>query len=71
MFKIEMLKAAWGDCLWIEYGDRRKPFRILIDGSITSTYESVKRRILELPEGKRYIDLFVITHMTKTISPAL
>jgi beta-lactamase superfamily II metal-dependent hydrolase len=63
MFKIEMLKAAWGDCLWIEYGDRTKPYRILIDGGITSTYESVKRRVLDLPEGKRYIDLFVITHI--------
>jgi beta-lactamase superfamily II metal-dependent hydrolase len=58
-----MLKAAWGDCLWIEYGDSSKPYRILIDGGITSTYESVKRRVLELPEGKRYIDLFVITHI--------
>lgn len=63
MFKIEMLKAAWGDCLWIEYGDRTKPFRILIDGGITSTYELVKRRVLELPEGNRHIDLFVITHI--------
>jgi beta-lactamase superfamily II metal-dependent hydrolase len=63
MFKIEMLKAAWGDCLWIEYGNSTKPFRILIDGGITSTYESVKRRVLELPEGKRHIDLFVITHI--------
>jgi hypothetical protein len=63
MFKIEMLKAAWGDCLWIEYGDRTKPFRILIDGGITSTYELIKRRVLELPEGKRYIDLFVVTHI--------
>jgi beta-lactamase superfamily II metal-dependent hydrolase len=63
MFKIEMLKAAWGDCLWIEYGDRTKPFRMLIDGGITSTYKSVKRRVLELPEGKRHIDLFVITHI--------
>jgi hypothetical protein len=63
MFKIEMLKAAWGDCLWIEYGDRTNPFRILIDGGITSTYESVKRRVLDLPDGKRHIDLFVITHI--------
>lgn len=63
MFKIEMLKAAWGDCLWIEYGDRAQPFRILIDGGITATYQSVKRRVLDLPEGKRHIDLFVITHI--------
>ena len=61
-----MLKAAWGDCLWIEYGTRNKQYRILIDGGITSTYQSVKRRVLKLPEdkeGKRYIDLFVITHI--------
>ncbi|HKV33545.1 MAG TPA: hypothetical protein VJP89_04475 [Pyrinomonadaceae bacterium] len=63
MFKIEMLKAAWGDCLWIEYGDRAKPFRILIDGGITATYKSVEKRVLALPEDKRYIDLFVITHI--------
>ena len=63
MFKIEMLKAAWGDCLWIEYGDRTRPFRILIDGGITATYKSVARRVLELPEDQRYIDLFVITHI--------
>lgn len=63
MFKIEMLKAAWGDCLWIEYGDRAKPFRILIDGGITATYKSIKKRVLELPEDKRHIDLFVITHI--------
>lgn len=63
MFKIEMLKAAWGDCLWIEYGDRTQPFRILIDGGITATYQSVKRRVLEIPEGKRRLDLFVITHI--------
>ena len=63
MFKIEMLKAAWGDCLWIEYGDRTKPFRILIDGGITATYKSVEKRVLALPEDKRYIDLFVITHI--------
>src|SRR6185369_10961481 len=63
MFKIEMLKAAWGDCLWIEYGDRTRPFRIMIDGGITATYKSVKRRVLELPKDKRYIDLFVITHI--------
>jgi hypothetical protein len=63
MFKIEMLKAAWGDCLWIEYGDGTETFRILIDGGITSTYKLVKNRVLRLPDGKRFIDLFVITHI--------
>ncbi len=63
MFKIEMLQAAWGDCLWIEYGNRDKPKRILIDGGITATYKLLKKRILKLPAEERHFELFVITHV--------
>ena len=63
MFKIEMLQAGWGDCIWIEYGDKGNPKRILIDGGITSTYKSLKKRILDLPEDKRHFELFIITHI--------
>lgn len=63
MFKIEMLQAGWGDCLWIEYGDANNPKRILIDGGITSTYKLIKKRILALPEKRRHFELFVITHI--------
>ena len=51
MFTIEMLPAAYGDCLWIEYGDRRSPRRILIDGGISGTYDAiVERRTPGRPE---------------------
>ena len=30
MLRIEMLPAAHGDCLWIEYGSGRQVHRILI-----------------------------------------
>lgn len=63
MFKIEMLQAGWGDCLWIEYGDSNNPKRILIDGGLTFTYDLIKQRILALPEDNRHFDLFVITHI--------
>lgn len=63
MFKVEMLQAEWGDCLWIEYGNSSNPKRILIDGGITSTYKLIKQRILALPEDRRHFDLFVITHI--------
>ncbi len=63
MFRIDMLKAGWGDCLWIEYGDRNAPKRILIDGGITSTYKLLEERILTLPEEDRHFELFVITHV--------
>ncbi len=42
MYTVEMLPAAQGDCLWVEYGpDGKIPARILIDGgtgSILSIY---------------------------------
>ena len=33
MFRLEVLPARYGDCLWIEYGDAAAPRRILIDGA--------------------------------------
>lgn len=63
MLSIEMLKAGWGDCLWIEYGDESRTYKILIDGGITSTYRRLADRILKLPEEERHFELFIITHI--------
>ena len=49
MFRIEMLPAAHGDCLWIEYGTGREVHRILIDGGPAHTYPTLRERILHLP----------------------
>ncbi len=61
LFDIEMLPAENGDCLWIEYGDPKKPRRILIDCGAEST-----ARVL----GSRFdgsspwsFELFVLTHI--------
>jgi len=63
MFRIEMLPAAHGDCLWIEYGRGDKIHRILIDGGPAHTYPALRERILHLPAGERHFDLLVITHI--------
>ena len=63
MFRIEMLPASDGDCLWIEYGPRRRPRRILIDGGRSGTYKALKRKFIAIPEGKRHVDLFILTHV--------
>jgi beta-lactamase superfamily II metal-dependent hydrolase len=64
MFRIELLPAAHGDAIWIEYGDAKHPRRIVIDGGPAPTYEAALRhRLLQLPEGSRHIDLFVVTHI--------
>jgi hypothetical protein len=63
MYSIEMLPAAHGDCLWIEYGRGNEVHRILIDGGPAHTYPALRDRILRLPAGERRFDLFVITHI--------
>lgn len=64
MLRIEMLPAGHGDCLWIEYGDRRKPRRILIDGGATGTYKrALQPKLLTLPENERSFELLIVTHI--------
>lgn len=63
MFRLEMLPAAHGDCLWIEYGTADEVHRILVDGGPTSAYPPLRERILHLPPGERRFDLLVITHV--------
>lgn len=63
MLRIEMLPAAHGDCLWIEYGSGTTVHRILIDGGPAHTYPALRERILHLPAGERHFDLLVITHV--------
>jgi beta-lactamase superfamily II metal-dependent hydrolase len=63
VFQIEMLPAAHGDCLWIEYGTGNKVHRILIDGGPAPAYDALRSRILRLPSGKRRFDLLVVTHV--------
>ena len=64
MITIEMLPAAHGDALWIEYGSGRQTWRILIDGGPARSYESgLRRRMAALPEHLRNFELVVITHI--------
>lgn len=59
MFAIEMLPAGHGDAIWIEYGSRKSPSRVLIDGGLSATYEAVKARA-----GKKcLLELMCVTHI--------
>ena len=63
-FTIEMLPAAEGDSLWIEYGpDGGHLKRILIDAGRKATYRKIRERILALDEDDRRFELLVITHV--------
>ncbi len=65
MFAIEMLPAAYGDCLWVEYGDRKSPRHILIDGGIISTYDAIINRaqVEANKHGKCIFELLVVSHV--------
>ncbi len=63
MFRIEMLPAFHGDCIWIEYGEVDKPYRILIDGGPLPTYGALRSRLNKVPKDERFFELFVLTHV--------
>ena len=61
MFTIEMLPAAEGDALWIEYGDEAAPKRLLIDCGRKGSYRAVAERLGDDPT--LMFELFVLTHV--------
>lgn len=63
MFRIELLPAAHGDSIWIEYGDPGRPRRIVIDGGPAPTYEQGLFARLRRLTKDDVIDLFVVTHI--------
>jgi len=64
MISVELLPAAHGDSIWIEYGTEPELHRILIDGGPAHTYESgLRRRIAALGGAECKLDLMVVTHI--------
>jgi beta-lactamase superfamily II metal-dependent hydrolase len=66
MFRIHMLAADHGDCLWVEYGDTHPPKRILIDAGTVGTYPrslAPKIKATVEAEGNCKFELFVVTHI--------
>lgn len=64
VLRIEMLPAAQGDALWIEYGDESQPRRILIDGGTKSSWPGgLKARVEALPAAERKFELLIVTHV--------
>jgi glyoxylase-like metal-dependent hydrolase (beta-lactamase superfamily II) len=64
MISIELLPAAHGDSIWIEYGSESQAHRILIDGGPAPTYEAgLRRRVGAVREEPGTLDLMVATHI--------
>lgn len=70
---IQVLKAEYGDCIFISIKKEEREFNILVDGGLPETYENVRDRrhpagplkelVDELKQHSRLIDLVVITHI--------
>jgi beta-lactamase superfamily II metal-dependent hydrolase len=64
VFRIDMLPAHEGDCLWMEYGDADKPHRIIIDGGRGKVgFEAIESRAKNLPDDQQQFELVVLTHV--------
>lgn len=63
IFRIDMLPAREGDCLWIEYGEPDRPYRILVDGGRRSAWKTIEARLQALPAEQRQFELLVLTHI--------
>lgn len=62
-FRVRMLPALHGDCLWIEYGSRKRTRRVLIDGGPIGAWSALEAQVRSLPAGDRRIELVVLTHV--------
>jgi hypothetical protein len=60
---IEMLPAAHGDGLWVEWTHAGQTHRVLIDGGPGKTYPALRRRVQQLPDKDKRIDMMTITHI--------
>lgn len=63
IFKIELLPARYGDCIWITYGTLGNMRQILIDGGTRGTRSEIIEKIVSLPKEERKLELLVVTHI--------
>ena len=67
MLKLQMLPAACGDCLWLEYGTGTAKRVVIIDGGLTETATALRQRIetarLERGIDTLEVELLVVTHI--------
>ncbi len=66
IFSVEMLPAALGDSLWVEWGDAARPKRMLIDGGLSGTADAIRAKIDAVAAaegGTCRLELLVVTHI--------
>ena len=63
VFRLHVLAAEFGDCLWVDYGDPDAPHRVLVDAGTPGTFKRL-RPALDLVRGPTPShQLFIVTHV--------
>lgn len=64
MLELDVVQAAFGDCLIVRYGTTRTRRTILIDGGPSGTYPAhLRARLTELAADGQRVDLAVLSHI--------
>lgn len=67
MFRIDVLPAQRGDCLWITYGPKDNPHHVLVDAgpqeTIPTLIPELERRIACLRAAHERVELLVVSHI--------
>lgn len=63
IFRIQVLHAGHGDCLWIEYGDAASPHRIVVDCGTAGTSERIIALLDKVRDQPGKNELLIITHV--------
>ena len=64
--RLEVLPAAYGDCLLIECPVGKRTWRMLVDTGPDDTYPVLRTRLAAIApnaDGRRHVDLFVVSHI--------
>jgi hypothetical protein len=67
MFRIDVLAAQRGDCLWLTYGAEGDEHHVLVDAgpqeTIPTLVPELEQRIQALPGRTSRVELFIVTHI--------
>jgi hypothetical protein len=62
-FRIKLLPAQHGDCIWIEYGEQGATRHVLVDGGPLGAFGALRAHVESLPADARDVELLVVTHI--------
>lgn len=63
VFRMHVLAAGHGDCLWIDYGDPDTPTRILVDAGTSGTFPRIKAALDNVRCRIASHELMLVTHI--------